>query len=286
MTSPLIDAKTLSGRLEDPNWVVVDCRFRLTQPDAGFDMYKQAHIPGARYAHLDHDLAASPRPEEGRHPLPSPEAFKKTIQQLGISNSSNVVVYDDASGAIAARFWWMLRWVGHEAVFVLDRGIQGWEEAELALESTEPSWKSTQFSLGQIREDWVVKTADIPEELAQGATLVDARSPARYAGQKEPIDPIAGHIPGAINYPFSSALDSLGAMREPRELRRELEPFIRGPRDLIATCGSGVTACHLLLAVKYAGLGDGRAYIGSWSEWIRDPNREIETEGTTSEHGS
>ena len=286
MTSPLIDAKTLSVNLEDPHWVVVDCRFRLPQPNAGLEMYKQAHIPGARYAHLDHDLAASPRPEEGRHPLPSPEAFKATIEQLGITNASNVVAYDDASGAIAARFWWMLRWVGHDTVFVLDRGVQGWESAGFPLESTDPTWESTQFSLGQIREDWVVKTPDIPEELAQGAALVDARSPARYAGQEEPIDPIAGHIPGAINYPFSLALDSTGAMRDSTELRRELEPLIRGPRGFIATCGSGVTACHLLLAVKAAGLGDGRAYIGSWSEWIRDPSREIETDSTTSETGS
>ena len=286
MTSPLIDAQTLSARLEDPQWVVVDCRFRLTQPDAGLEMYKQAHIPGARYAHLDQDLAASPRPEEGRHPLPSPEAFKATTEQLGISNSSTVVAYDDASGAIAARFWWMLRWVGHDAVFVLDRGIQGWGKASLPLESTDPTWESAQFSLGQVREDWVVKTRDIPGELAQGAALVDARSPERYAGQEEPIDPIAGHIPGAVNYPFSLALDSAGAMRDSGELRRELEPLTQGPRGLIATCGSGVTACHLLLAVKAAGLGDGRAYIGSWSEWIRDPGREIETEGTTSDSGS
>ena len=287
MTSPLIDAKTLSARLEAPHWVVVDCRFRLTQPNAGLEMYKQAHIPGARYAHLDHDLAGSPRPEEGRHPLPSPEAFKATIEQLGITNASNVVAYDDASGAIAARFWWMLRWVGHDAVCVLDSGIQGWEKAGFALESIDPTWKSTQFSLGQVRKDWVVNTSDIPEELAQGAALVDARSPVRYAGQEEPIDPKAGHIPGAINYPFSRALDSTGAMRGSSELRRELEPLMKGPRGLIATCGSGVTACHLLLAVKAAGLGDGRAYIGSWSEWIRDPGREIETEGSTpSETGS
>ena len=286
MTSPLIDVQTLAERLEDPDWVIVDCRFRLTQPDAGLAMYKQAHIPGARYAHLDDDLAASPQPEEGRHPLPSPDAFAATIGRLGISNSSAVVAYDDASGAIAARLWWMLRWVGHDDVFVLDGGIQAWEKASLPLQSNDPTGEPAEFALSRVRGDWVVKTPDIPGELAQGAALVDARSPERFAGEAEPIDPVAGHVPGAVNYPFSAALDSAGTMRDSGELRRELEELSQRPRGLIAMCGSGVTACHLLLTVKAAGLSDGRAYIGSWSEWIRDPEREVATGDATADGGS
>ena len=285
MTSPLVDAQTLAKRLEDPDWVVVDCRFRLTQPDAGLALYRQAHIPGARYAHLDHDLAAAPQPGEGRHPLPSPDVFSATLGRLGISNSTTVVAYDDASGAIAARLWWMLRWVGHETVFVLDGGIQAWENAGLPLQSIDPTWEPTGFLPGRVREDWVVKTADVPGELEQGAALVDARSHERFVGDAEPIDPIAGHVPGAVNYPFSTALNSAGSMRDSGELRAELEALTERPGGLIAMCGSGVTACHLLLTVKAAGLGDGRAYVGSWSEWIRDPERPVATGGRGTDAG-
>ena len=277
MTPPLIDAQTLAERLEDPNWVVVDCRFRLTQPDAGQALYQKGHVPGARYAHLDHDLAAAPRPDEGRHPLPSPEVFAATLGSLGISNSSAVVVYDDASGAVAARLWWMSRWLGHERVFVLDGGIQAWKGAGLPLETENPTWGPAEFSIREVREGWVVQTGDIPLEMERGAVLVDARSRERFVGESEPIDPVAGHVPHAVNYPFSAALSSTGLMRDAVELQQELKPFTDHPGGLIAMCGSGVTACHLLLAVKAAGLGDGRAYIGSWSEWIRDSNRGVAT---------
>ena len=278
MISPLIDPQMLAEQLDRPDWVVVDCRFRLTRPEAGQALYQQGHIPGARYAHLDDDLAAPPQPNDGRHPLPNPEIFVSTLESWGISNSSIVTVYDDASGAIAARLWWMLRWIGHESVFVLDGGIQAWERAGLPLEISQPIWESTKFLLHEVHEEWVVQADEILNEMEQGAILVDARSRDRFCGVSEPIDPVAGHVPGAVNYPFSEALDSIGLMRNSKELQQDLEAFAKGDRGLIAMCGSGVTACHLLLALRVAELGDGRAYIGSWSQWIRNDDHLIATD--------
>jgi thiosulfate/3-mercaptopyruvate sulfurtransferase len=277
MISPLIDPQRLTEQLNRPDWVVIDCRFRLTRPEAGQALYEQGHIPGARYAHLDDDLAAPPQSNDGRHPLPNPKIFATTLERWGISNSSIVTVYDDASGAIAARLWWMLRWVGHESVFVLDGGIQAWEQAGLPLETAQPIWEPTEFLLHDVHEKWVVKADEILSEMEQGAILVDARSRDRFCGVSEPIDPVAGHVPGAVNYPFSKALNSAGYMRNSKELQQDLEVFAKTDRGLIAMCGSGVTACHLLLALKVAGLGDGRAYIGSWSQWIRHNNDLIAT---------
>ena len=281
MASPLIAPRALAERLGEEDWVIVDCRFRLTEPAAGKAAYRQGHIPGARYAHLDDDLAAAAGAADGRHPLPCVHEFAATLGGWGISNASTVVVYDDVSGAIAARLWWMLRWLKHDRVYVLDGGIQAWKAAGLPLESREPAWASAAYTVGETRGDWVVETACIAHELAQGAVLVDARSPERYLGAAEPIDPVAGHVPGAVNYPFSDTLRADGRLRPPEELRRDLKRLADRPRDLIAMCGSGVTACHLLLAVHAAGLGDGRAYIGSWSEWIRDSNRPVATGGET-----
>ena len=194
-----------------------------------------------------------------------------------ITNFTSTGINDDASGAIAARLWWMLRWIGHESVFVLDGGIQAWERAGLPLEISQPIWESTEFLLHEVHEEWVVQADEILNEMEQGAILVDARSRDRFCGVSEPIDPVAGHVPGAVNYPFSEALDSIGLMRNSKELQQDLEAFAKGDRGLIAMCGSGVTACHLLLALRVAELGDGRAYIGSWSQWIRNYDHLIAT---------
>ena len=279
MASPLISPTALSKRLGDPVWVVVDCRFNLMDPDAGGAGYRRGHIPGARYAHLDNDLARVPGPGDGRHPLPRAEDFATTLGAWGISNASHVVVYDDVSGAIAARLWWMLRWVGHDAVYVLDGGLVGWQAAGLPLEQETPRIQAEQFAVTRVRHEWVVSTDRIPAELADGATLVDARAPARFEGIAEPIDAVAGHVPGALNWPFSDALRADGSMRSAGELHPRLKHLGESPGGLIAMCGSGVTACHLLLAVSVAGLGDGRVYVGSWSEWIRDPRRPVATGG-------
>ena len=277
MASPLISPIGLEKRLSDPAWVVVDCRFILTDPDAGQTAYRRGHIPGARYAHLDNDLAGVPGPVDGRHPLPRVDDFADTLGAWGISRASSVVVHDDMSGAIAARLWWMLRWIGHDAAYVLDGGLKAWEAAGLPLDEKIPRIRAVQYVAHNVRRDWVVSTGQVPSELANGAKLVDARAPERFQGVTEPIDPVAGHVPGALNWPFSHALQADGSMRPADELHARLEHLTDQPGGLIAMCGSGVTACHLLLAINAAGLGDGRAYIGSWSEWIRDPERPIAT---------
>ena len=277
MASPLISATALAERLGDSGWVVVDCRFVLTDSGAGHAAYLRGHIPGARYAHLDNDLAGVPGPADGRHPLPRVEDFTATLGAWGISNATSVVVYDDASGAIAARLWWMLRWIGHSAAYVLDGGLKAWEGVGLPLDREIFRIRASQYAARDVRRDWVVPTARIPSEQAKGARLVDARAPERFQGVTEPIDPVAGHVPGAVNWPYSDALQSDGTLCPAEELRARFGHLTDQPGGLIAMCGSGVTACHLLLAVNAAGLGDGRIYIGSWSEWIRDPGRPIAT---------
>ena len=277
MASPLISPTALAKRLGDSTWVVVDCRFDLADPNAGHAAFRRGHIPGARYAHLDNDLARVPGPTDGRHPLPRVEDFTATLGGWGISATSSVVVYDDMSGAIAARLWWMLRWVGHRAAYVLDGGLKAWEGAELPLDPEISRIRASQYAARDVRRDWVVPTARLPSEQAKGARLVDARAPERFQGVTEPIDPVAGHVPGAVNWPFSDALQPDGTLCPAEELRARLGHLTDQSGGLIAMCGSGVTACHLLLAVNAAGLGDGRVYIGSWSEWIRDPGRPIAT---------
>jgi len=276
-TPPLLDVATLVAHVSDPDWVIVDCRFDLKQSDAGRSAYEQGHIPGARYAHLDDDLAARPTRSDGRHPLPTPEAFAERLGSWGIANTSTVVVYDEGPGAIAARLWWMLRWVGHERVAVLNGGLKAWELHGLTLERTRPTWERAKFSVTALHDDWVVQIEDLPGLLAQSALLLDARSEERFLGLEEPIDPIAGHVPGARNFPFSKSLASSGTLRTATALRGELEPLVgkRDIADVIAMCGSGVTACHLLLSLCVAGFGDGRLFVGSWSQWIRDPNRPV-----------
>lgn len=281
MASPLISPTALATRLGDSTWVVVDCRFVLTDPGEGHAAYRRGHIPGARYAHLDNDLARVPGPADGRHPLPRLEDFTSTLGAWGICDASNVVVYDDMSGAIAARLWWMLRWIGHRAAYVLDGGLKSWEAAGLPLDQEIPDVRTVEYTAHEVHLDWLVSSEQVPVELANGAILVDARAPERFQGLTEPIDPVAGHVPGAINWPFSEALRPDGKMRPVDELHARLEHIADHPEGFIAMCGSGVTACHLLLAASAAGLGDGRVYIGSWSEWIRDPERPITTGATS-----
>ena len=278
---PLIDAQSLARELERGNCVVVDCRFTLTDLPAGRAAYERGHIPGARYAHLDDDLARHPHADEGRHPLPDPESFAATLGGWGIGRDDAVVAYDEGSGAIAARLWWMLGWLGHPRRAVLDGGFKAWQEAGLPVEQTQPTVRARRYETGPAKRDAVVATADLAAAQAGGGLLVDARAAPRYRGEQEPIDPMAGHVPGARNRPFSANVTPTGRFRPPAELRAELTELLggRAPERLIAMCGSGVTACHLLLAMEVAGLPGGRLYEGSWSEWIRDPSRPIRTGG-------
>ncbi|HEX6999086.1 MAG TPA: sulfurtransferase [Gammaproteobacteria bacterium] len=277
MQGPLIEADELAERLRSPGWVAVDCRFDLRDTQAGRAAYARGHIPGARYADLDRDLARAPGPGEGRHPLPDPEDFAARLGAWGIDESTAVVAYDADGGAVAARLWWLLRWLNHERAYVLNGGIQAWQRAGLPLETDEPSWLPVRYPARAPRAEWVVATADVAREQARGALLVDARAAARYRGEQEPIDPVAGHVPGARNWPFGQSLAPDGRFRPAAELAAGLEALVGGrpPSEVIAMCGSGVTACHVLLALSVAGLGDGRLYAGSWSEWIRDPARPV-----------
>ena len=277
--NPLIDAATLHARVGQPGVIVVDCRFNLQEPAAGRAAYERGHIPGARYADLDRDLARPPTPSEGRHPLPDPAAFAARLGEWGIGPDDTVVAYDEASGAIAARLWWLAGWIGHRGqTLVLDGGFAAWQAAELPVETALPAWQPKRYPTPRTMAAAVVDTGEIPARQRAGDLVVDARGAARYRGEQEPIDPVAGHVPGARNWPFSNN-SAAGVFRPAAELRRELLHVLDGrePQQLISMCGSGVTACQLLLAMAAAGLHGGKLYAGSWSEWIRDPKRPIAT---------
>jgi thiosulfate/3-mercaptopyruvate sulfurtransferase len=274
---PLIAVADLARMLDSRDCVVVDCRFELLAPAKGYEKYLAGHIPGARYAHLDNDLSGARAPSSGRHPLPDPDDFAACLGRLGIDADNYVVAYDDGGGAVAARLWWLLRWIGHTETAVLDGGIAAWRKNGGSLETGNPPWPKRIYRARAPREDWVVDTAQIEAELAAGAVLLDARARERYQGVREPIDAVAGHVPGAVNLPHSEALSSELTLL-PRDRLRELFAACGATTgNVIAMCGSGVTACQLLLAMEVAGFTPGKLYAGSWSEWIRSPERPIAT---------
>lgn len=274
----LITVEALNGHLRDPGWRIVDCRFDLIRPDKGFDDYRAGHIPGAVYAHLDRDLAGPTGPHTGRHPLPEPQAFAATLGRWGVGNDTTVVAYDGGGGAIAARLWWMLRWVGHENVAILDGGIGAWTRARLPLSSEVPDVEPQAFT-PRPNDRRVVTTAEVEQAIRAGKPLriLDARAAPRFCGEAEPIDPVAGHVPGARNLPSDSSLTTEGKWREQSELEALWHEALEGERAApwVAMCGSGVTACHLALSAEEAGFPAPRVYVGSWSEWIRDPGRPV-----------
>ena len=279
--STLIDAATLRGLAAKSDTVVIDCRFDLNDPEAGRRAYLAGHIPGARYADLNRDLSAPLSASSGRHPLPAPPVFAATLERLGIGNATQVIAYDDAGGAYAARAWWLLRWLGHTSVAVLDGGMKAWSAAD-GLESGPEAPLGAAPAGGRILPQAnaaaVIETAEIAAFLSDGANLlVDARAAERYAGSVEPIDTVAGHIGGAVNHPFSANLAPDGRFLAGPELRRRWEARLAGRQvaHVAAMCGSGVTACHNLLSMEVAGLRGAKLYAGSWSEWIKDPSRPI-----------
>jgi thiosulfate/3-mercaptopyruvate sulfurtransferase len=278
MDTPLIDALALETHLGDAAWVVVDCRFNLLDPAAGRAAYARGHIPGARYADLDRDLARRPAPHEGRHPLPRAADLAARFGAWGIDHRTTVVAYDDGSGAIAARLWWLARSIGAARSLVLDGGFGAWLEAGLQVETQDPRVTPTTFA-PRPTADAVLETSEVEAWQRAGGLLVDARAEPRYRGEQEPIDPVAGHVPGAANRPFSASLSATGRFKPAAQLRDELGALLdgRAPEQVAAMCGSGVTACHLLLALEVAGLRGAKLYAGSWSEWIRDPARPVRT---------
>jgi thiosulfate/3-mercaptopyruvate sulfurtransferase len=268
----LISTDALAGHLADPNLIIVDCRHNLTDSDAGANAYRIAHLPGAFFLHLDRDLSGPKTGKSGRHPLPDIPVLAATLGRIGIDDSKQVVAYDQNSGMWASRLWWMLQWLGHERVAVLDGGVDKWTAEGHALSAELPVAGSTTFV--PQRPQPTASSQEILQHLVDGTlTVLDARAPERYRGDIEPMDPVAGHIPGAINRPYAANLTPQGTFKSPQALRHEFEAQFanRESSSIVHQCGSGVTACHNLLAMAIAGLPGSRLYPGSWSEWVSDP---------------
>jgi thiosulfate/3-mercaptopyruvate sulfurtransferase len=273
--SPLISVAELARRYDDPDWLPVDCRFDLMNPAAGEAEYARGHIPGAVYAHLDRDLSSPITPASGRHPLPSPEKFAEAVSSWGIQPGTRVVAHDADNSAYASRLWWLLRWAGHPNVFVLDGGFKAWRAAGLPISTSRPERQPSNFVARPDNARWVDVETVTDKVARPDWAVLDARAPERFAGEVEPIDKVAGHVPGARNYPLGTSLTGDATFLPAAELRTRLEKSLAGvsPSHTIAMCGSGVTACHVLLAMEQAGLTGAKLYAGSWSEWIRDPHR-------------
>ncbi|PPC90100.1 MAG: sulfurtransferase [Methylobacter sp.] len=275
----LISADTLKHHLNDSNWIIVDCRFALMNPDYGSTAYRLGHLPGARYADLNRDLSSEVRDYTGRHPLPDINRLAKQLGTWGINNHSQVVAYDDAAGTFAARLWWLLRYLGHEKVAVLDGGLPQWQRQGYPVATALPKIKPAVFRPYVETYAWLT-AAQVRDRLAvKTLKLIDARAAERYRGEQEPIDPVAGHIPGALNRPFNLNLKANGTFLPAERLAEQFNALLHNtrPEQTAHMCGSGVTACHNLLAMEYAGLSGSKLYAGSWSEWIRDKNRAVAT---------
>jgi len=279
MYTTLISAADLATRTDDPNVVIIDCRHDLMNPAAGRDAYAAGHIPGAQFADMDHELSGAKRGADGafrgRHPLPERAALVNTLRDWGIHSDTQVVAYDAHGGMFAARLWWMLRWLGHPAVAVLDGGLAAWQAQGLPMSTTVPT-----RARGSIAEQAPLVTqvaaADVLENVQSGARIViDARAADRFRGENETMDPVGGHIPGAKNRFFKDNLDADGRFKSAQQLQADFAPLIGDPSKAIMQCGSGVTACHNLLALEVAGLPGAALYPGSWSEWCADPARPV-----------
>lgn len=279
-SNTVISANIVKENLDHDNWIIIDCRFSLANPEIGINTYRLGHIPNARYAHLNNDLSSAVTSLTGRHPLPDFNQLTKKITAWGITFNNQIVVYDDAGGTFAARLWWLLRCLGHTQVAVLDGGIQQWLALGYPITTHLPVCTAGRFKAYLDTSQWL-ETRQIENSLAKKSIcLIDARMPERYRGEHEPIDPIAGHIPGALNRPFQSNLNTEGLFLSPSVLNQQFKALIQNipTEQVIHMCGSGVTACHNLLAMEHAGLAGSKLYAGSWSEWIRDKNRPVATQ--------
>jgi thiosulfate/3-mercaptopyruvate sulfurtransferase len=277
MFTTLISTADLAARLGARDLVVVDVRHDLAQPDAWGDaQYRAGHLPGALFAHLDRDLSALKTGKNGRHPLPSPGACAALFGRLGIDATKQVVVYDQGSSAYASRLWWMLRWLGHDAVAVLDGGYDRWVREGRPVTAGVSSPHPVTFTARPVVTP--VAAGEVEASLGRGSMfLIDARGPERFRGEVEPLDPVAGHIPGAVNRPFTQNLGPEGTFKPAAALRAEFDALLCGepPAKVVHQCGSGVTACHNALAMEIAGLDGSRLYAGSWSEWCAEPSRPV-----------
>ena len=273
----LVEPEDLADRIDSPDLVIVDCRFDLRDPGAGERAYRAGHIPGAVYAHLDRDLSDQSKQGKGRHPLPEADQFCANLVRWGVTPTSQVVAYDANDGAIASRLWWMLRLLGHARVAVLDGGLSAWAAAGGMLDNALPRPHAGNYR-ARFDVRGMASTAVIAARMASGnGRLLDARAPERFRGEVEPIDRVAGHVPGAINRPYAANLEPDGRLRPRERLAEEFRELLGDTRasDAVLMCGSGVTACHNLLAMEHAGISGARVYAGSWSEWISDPSRPV-----------
>ena len=274
----LISTAALAMHLDDPAFAVVDCRTKLDDESWGAREYTAAHIPGAVYADLNRDLSAPKSGTNGRHPLPDPAALAERLGQLGIASGVQVVAYDQDNGMFASRLWWLLRWLGHDAVAVLDGGLAKWHAEGRPLAGGVTRRDARVFTAA-IRDEMRADVATVAERAGSREwRLVDARAPERFRGEVEPLDRVPGHIPGAVNHFFQNNVEH-GVFRTPQQLRESFAKTLAGtpPNRVVCYCGSGVTACHNLLALEHAGLTGAQLYVGSWSEWSSDPNRPVGT---------
>jgi thiosulfate/3-mercaptopyruvate sulfurtransferase len=274
----LVSPADLGAHLDDPKWVVFDTRHDLMNPDKGRKLYAEGHIPGAYFLHVDEDLAGPKTGKNGRHPLPDLQDFAKRINERGVTPDSQVVVYDDAGGNFAVRLWWMLRWLGHEKTALLDGGFPLWQKEGRPVSKEVPPPRKGSF----VPRPHLGSTVDVHfvERFREDPSirLLDARAAERFKGLQEPIDPVAGHIPGAINRFWQKNLNPDGRFKASQQLRAEYEELLGpGAERAVHMCGSGVTACHNAFAMELAGLPPGRLYAGSWSEWCSDPARPVAT---------
>jgi thiosulfate/3-mercaptopyruvate sulfurtransferase len=271
----VVSPQWLAERIQEPDLRIVDVRWKLGDPAAGRRAYDEGHLPNAVFLDVDRDLAAPRGDGPGRHPLPRAEAFARTMERIGVGDATRVVAYDDAGGSVAARLWFLLRYFGHETGAVLDGGIQAWQGDDLALVKQAPQVSPARFG-ARARPELIV---DREEVLLHDGLLIDARQPQRYRGESEPVDPRAGHIPGAKSAPFVDNLaTAMGPFAPPDQLRAQYARLgARAGSDMICYCGSGVTACHDLLALELAGITGARLYEGSWSDWSSDPEAPIAT---------
>ena len=278
MHTTLISTDELARELADPALVLVDCRHNLSDVEAGERAYLASHLPGARFMHMDRDLSGERTGTNGRHPLPDVAALSAGLSRIGIDASKQVVAYDQNNGMWASRLWWLLHWLGHEAAAVLDGGIDKWIAEGRPTTADMPRVKPARFVAMTPRP--VASSAEILQHLrdqAAALTIVDARAPERFRGDIEPLDPVAGHIPGAINRPYGANLTPRGTFKPAELLRSEFEAQLGAAplSSVVHQCGSGVTACHNLLAMAVAGLPGSRLYPGSWSEWVSDPTHPV-----------
>ncbi len=275
----IISVEDLNKNLNTQDWLIFDCRFILKDPEGGLKKFNQGHIPGAQYADMDKDLASPMTSTSGRHPLPNPDEFINKLQSWGVNNTSQIICYDDMSGAFAARMWWLLKWLGHNDVAVLDGGIDKWTANNLTLETDTQQKAAGSFS-GQANNDMWVDVEFVQKELEQNKiNLLDARSAERFTAKDTKTDPVAGHVPGAMSYPFAENLSKQGVFLPLEELQKRFAPMLSSSekKEVINMCGSGVTACHNLLAMRIAELPMTRLFVGSWSEWIKDKSRPVAT---------